>query len=303
MNQVTLLVLAAGMGSRYGGLKQLDAVGPNGETVIDYSVFDAIRAGFSKVVFIIREEFSDDFKSIVGEKFKDKIDVGYAYQSLDSLPTGFELSPTRIKPWGTGHAILSACSQINEPFAVINADDFYGNEAYEKIFEYLSNVAIDSSPAEFCMVGYPLKNTLSEHGSVSRGVCLVDDNCKLLSVNELTKIHELDGVILNNSNNERCAELTGEEIVSMNMWGFSQQIFKQLDYLFVQFLSANSQDIKSEFYIPFAVDDLIKSDSATVQVLSTKGKWFGVTYKEDKEEVEAAICSLISRGDYPSKLI
>ena len=303
MNQVTLLVLAAGMGSRYGGLKQLDAVGPNGETVIDYSVFDAIRAGFSKVVFIIREEFSDDFKSIVSEKFKDKINVGYAYQSLDSLPTGFELSPTRVKPWGTGHAILSACSQINEPFAVINADDFYGKEAYEKIFEYLSNVAIDSSPAEFCMVGYPLKNTLSEHGSVSRGVCLVDDNCKLLSVNELTKIHELDGVILNNSNNERCAELTGEEIVSMNMWGFSQQIFKQLDYLFVQFLSVNSQDIKSEFYIPFAVDDLIKSDSATVQVLSTKGKWFGVTYKEDKEEVEAAICSLISRGDYPSKLI
>ena len=303
MNQVTLLVLAAGMGSRYGGLKQLDAVGPNGETVIDYSVFDAIRAGFSKVVFIIREEFSDDFKSIVGEKFKDKINIGYAYQSLDSLPTGFELSPTRVKPWGTGHAILSACSQINEPFAVINADDFYGKEAYEKIFEYLSNVAIDSSPAEFCMVGYPLKNTLSEHGSVSRGVCLVDDNCKLLSVNELTKIHESDGVILNNSNNERCAELTGEEIVSMNMWGFSQQIFKQLDYLFVQFLTANSQDIKSEFYIPFAVDDLIKSDSATVHVLSTKGKWFGVTYKEDKEEVKAAICSLILRGDYPSKLI
>ncbi|MDA7681944.1 nucleotidyltransferase, partial [Verrucomicrobiales bacterium] len=175
--------------------------------------------------------------------------------------------------------------------------------AYEKIFEYLSNVAIDSSLAEFCMVGYPLKNTLSEHGAVSRGVCSVDDNCKLLSVNELTEIHELDGVILNNSDNEGYAELTGEEIVSMNMWGFSPQIFKQLDYLFEQFLSANTQDIKSEFYIPFAVDDLIKSNSATVEVLSTDGKWFGVTYKEDKEEVEATICFLISKGDYPSKLI
>ena len=303
MNKVTLLVLAAGMGSRYGGLKQMDAVGPNGETVIDYSVFDAIRAGFSKVVFIIREEFSQDFKSIVGEKFKDKIDVSYVYQSLDSLPLGFELSPERVKPWGTGHAILSAKNEINEPFAVINADDFYGKEAYQKIFEFLSDVPIDCSPSEFCMVGYPLKNTLSDNGSVSRGVCLISDNCKLVSVNELTKIYKSDGVILNDSEDDAFSELTGEEIVSMNMWGFSPQIFKQLEYLFVQFLSANKHDIKSEFYIPFAVDDLIKSNSATVEVLSTCSKWFGVTYKDDKDQVEAAICSLISKGEYPSRVI
>ncbi|MEC9042910.1 MAG: sugar phosphate nucleotidyltransferase, partial [Verrucomicrobiota bacterium] len=197
MNSVTLLVLAAGMGSRYGGLKQLDAVGPNGETVIDYSVFDAIRAGFKKVVFIIREDFKKEFQSSIGNKFQSQIEVEYAYQKLEVLPPGYSLPQDREKPWGTGHAILSAKQVVNEPFAVINADDFYGKLAYQKIFQYLSTVSIDSSPSRFCMVGYPLINTLSEFGSVSRGICIVSDQNKLESVNELTCIQKIENEIVN----------------------------------------------------------------------------------------------------------
>ena len=197
MNSVTLLVLAAGMGSRYGGLKQLDAVGPNGETVIDYSVFDAIRAGFKKVVFIIREDFKKEFQYSIGNKFQSQIEVEYAYQKLEVLPPGYSLPQDREKPWGTGHAILSAKQMVNEPFAVINADDFYGKLAYQKIFQYLSTVSIDSSPSRFCMVGYPLINTLSEFGSVSRGICIVSDQNKLESVKELTCIQKIENEIVN----------------------------------------------------------------------------------------------------------
>ena len=302
MNSVTLLVLAAGMGSRYGGLKQLDAVGPNGETVIDYSVFDAIRAGFKKVVFIIREDFKKEFQSSIGNKFQSRIEVEYAYQKLDVLPPGYSLPQDREKPWGTGHAILSAKQVVNEPFAVINADDFYGKLAYQKIFQYLSTVSIDSSPSKFCMVGYPLINTLSEFGSVSRGICIVSDQNKLESVNELTCIQKIENEIVNEDEFQKRQVLSGDEVVSMNMWGFTPQLFSQLEKLFSKFLSENIDNLSSEFYIPFAVDNLIQSNIATVEVLETTEQWFGVTYKEDKSYVQSAVRNLIESGEYPSKI-
>ena len=302
MNSVTLLVLAAGMGSRYGGLKQLDAVGPNGETVIDYSVFDAIRAGFKKVVFIIREDFKKEFQSSIGNKFQSQIEVEYAYQKLEVLPPGYSLPQDREKPWGTGHAILSAKQVVNEPFAVINADDFYGKLAYQKIFQYLSTLSIDSSPSSFCMVGYPLINTLSEFGSVSRGICIVSDQNKLESVNELTCIQKIENEIVNEAEVQKRQVLSGDEVVSMNMWGFTPQLFSQLEKLFSEFLSENIDNFSSEFYIPFAVDKLIQSNIATVEVLETTEQWFGVTYKEDKSYVQSAVCNLIKSGEYPSKI-
>lgn len=301
MNSVTLLVLAAGMGSRYGGLKQLDSVGPNGETVIDYSVFDAIRAGFNKVVFIIREDFKEEFKLSIGEKFQDRIEVEYAFQKLDELPPGYTIPNDRTKPWGTGHAILSAMQTVRDPFAVINADDFYGQLAYQKIYNYLSESPVDALPANYCMVGYPLKNTLSEHGSVSRGICSVSEDDKLNSVRELTHIVKKHSEIFNEVNGEK-ESLTGDEVVSMNMWGFSPQVFIQLERLFSEFLKENLNVLSSEFYIPFAVDNLIQSGTATVEVLETTEKWFGVTYQEDKVQVQKAILSLIQHGDYPSSI-
>ncbi len=301
MNSVTLLVLAAGMGSRYGGLKQLDSVGPNGETVIDYSVFDAIRAGFNKVVFIIREDFKEEFKLSIGEKFQDRIQVEYAFQKLDELPPGYTIPNDRTKPWGTGHAILSAMQTVRDPFAVINADDFYGQLAYQKIYNYLSETPVDALPANYCMVGYPLKNTLSEHGSVSRGICSVSEDDKLNSVRELTHIVKKHSEIFNEVNGEK-ESLTGDEVVSMNMWGFSPQVFIQLERLFSEFLKENLNVLSSEFYIPFAVDNLIQSGTATVEVLETTEKWFGVTYQEDKVQVQRAILSLIQHGDYPSSI-
>ena len=301
MNSVTLLVLAAGMGSRYGGLKQLDSVGPNGETVIDYSVFDAIRAGFNKVVFIIREDFKEEFKLSIGEKFQDRIEVEYAFQKLDELPPGYTIPNDRTKPWGTGHAILSAMQTVRDPFAVINADDFYGQLAYQKIYNYLSETPVDALPANYCMVGYPLKNTLSEHGSVSRGICSVSEDDKLNSVRELTHIVKKHSEIFNEVNGEK-ESLTGDEVVSMNMWGFSPQVFIQLERLFSEFLKENLNVLSSEFYIPFAVDNLIQSGTATVEVLETTEKWFGVTYQEDNVQVQKAILSLIQHGDYPSSI-
>ncbi|MGB1759521.1 MAG: nucleotidyltransferase family protein [Verrucomicrobiales bacterium] len=301
MNSVTLLVLAAGMGSRYGGLKQLDSVGPNGETVIDYSVFDAIRAGFNKVVFIIREDFKEEFKLSIGEKFQDRIEVEYAFQKLDELPPGYTIPNDRTKPWGTGHAILSAMQTVRDPFAVINADDFYGQLAYQKIYNYLSETPVDALPANYCMVGYPLKNTLSEHGSVSRGICSVSEDDKLNSVRELTHIVKKHSEIFNEVNGEK-ESLTGDEVVSMNMWGFSPQVFIQLERLFSEFLKENLNVLSSEFYIPFAVDNLIQSGTATVEVLETTEKWFGVTYQDDKVQVQKAILSLIQHGDYPSSI-
>lgn len=299
MNQVTLLVLAAGMGSRYGGLKQLDPVGPNGETVIDYSVFDAIRAGFTKVVFVIREEFSEEFKRSVGSRFVDKIGVEYAYQNINELPDGFNVPEERIKPWGTGHAILAASGVVNEPFAVINADDFYGRDAYARICNYLTKVGDNNGQKIYCMVGYSLRNTLSENGSVSRGVCSINASGQLESVKELTKIAKTESGPVNMSEDGDSELLDGSEIVSMNMWGFTPDIFIHLEELFTNFLEQNLEDLTSEFYIPFAVDSMIKARNASVEVLQTSSNWFGVTYQEDKNFVQESIQSLIQSGEYP----
>ena len=303
MNQVTLLVLAAGMGSRYGGLKQLDPVGPNGETVIDYSVFDAIRAGFSKVVFVIREDFSKEFRARVGNRFVDKIVVEYAYQDINELPTGFNVPEGRIKPWGTGHAILAASKVVNEPFAVINADDFYGKDAYARICNYLAEVVDKYEGSAYSMVGYPLQNTLSENGSVSRGLCTINSLGQLESVKELTKIVKTEDGPVNMSEDGETAILDGEAIVSMNMWGFTPDVFDHLDKMFKDFLEKNLSESGSEFYIPFAVDSLISEKKASVDVLKTTSNWFGVTYQEDKDYVQKSIQSLIRSGEYPSSLV
>jgi len=302
MNQVTLLVLAAGMGSRYGGLKQLDPVGPNGETVIDYSVFDAIRAGFTKVVFVIREEFSEEFRTIVGDRFADKIVVEYAYQDINELPDGFKVPEGRMKPWGTGHAILAASEVVNEPFAVINADDFYGKDAYVRIFNYLTEAGDKDEKATYCMVGYPLQNTLSENGSVSRGICSISDSGQLESVKELTKIVKTEDGPVNLGEDGGSVILDGTVIVSMNMWGFNPDIFSHLERMFINFLEQNLGDLTSEFYIPFAVDSMITDKNVLVDVLPTTSNWFGVTYQEDKDFVQESICSLIQSGEYPLAL-
>ncbi len=302
MAKPTLLVLAAGMGSRYGGLKQMDPMGPGGETVMDYSVFDALRAGFGKVVFVIRRDFEEAFREGVGARFADQIEVGYAYQQLDALPAGFSVPEGREKPWGTGHAILAAKDAIDTPFAVINADDFYGRDAYAKIGAFLSAVEVGATPAPFSMVGYPLRNTLSEHGTVSRGVCETDEAGLLLGVRELTKIEKTEAGARNLADDGGEEILTGDEIVSMNLWGFTPAVFGHLERLFVAFLEAEGGEQKSEFYIPFAVDELVREGAATVTVLESASSWFGVTYREDRDHVVQSIAELIAAGEYPERL-
>lgn len=294
----TLLVLAAGMGSRYGGLKQIEPIGPDGQVIIEYSVFDAIRAGFGKVVFVIRKEFEEAFKTQLACKFDSEIKVEYVFQELDTLPDGFELPADRVKPWGTGHAILMAKDVINEPFAAINADDFYGASGFKSIAEYLSN----GSQNNYAMVGYALNNTLSEYGYVSRGVCQCDKEQMLDDIVERTQIVKTDGgaVFTNDDGNE--IKLTGKEIVSMNFWGFKEMIFEQLETQFVDFLKLRGNELKSEFFIPTVVDNLIKSGQVDVKVLKSEDSWFGVTYQQDKDFVKASIAKLIDSGTYPKKL-
>ncbi len=299
---ITLLVLAAGMGSRYGGLKQLDQVGPSGESIIDYSVFDAIRAGFTKIVFVIRKDIEDAFKEHVGSRYSDKIKVDYAFQQLDNLPNCFTVPEGRTKPWGTGQALLAAKDTINEPFAVINADDFYGKDAFKFTANLLKQTK-DTTVADFCMCGFDLNKTLSDFGSVSRGICSIDNTGFLTDVTELTKIEKkADGSIVNTADGEAISELKGNEVVSMNMWGFTPIIFAHLEMMFGAFLTDQGQAMKSEFFLPFAVDELIKSDKATVKVLNSHDSWFGITYSEDKEIVVDNINKLISNGIYPEKL-
>ena len=300
-NQVkpTLLVLAAGMGSRYGGLKQIDPVGPNGETIIEYSLYDAISAGFAKIVFVIRKSFQEAFKNMIGDKLDCKAEVKYVYQELDACLGNFELPGCRQKPWGTGHAILVAADVINEPFAVINADDFYGGNSYKVIARYLSE---PSEKNDYCMVGYTLNNTLSEHGSVSRGVCRCNDNMKLQKIVEHTRIHKVNNKIVCLDNKDGEKTLTGSEVVSMNLWGFRPSIFDHLKSLFAEFLVEKGTADKSEFYIPFAVDSLINDNLSSVKVLTSKANWFGVTFPEDKPAVVAKIKELVDSGNYPSKL-
>lgn len=295
----TLLILAAGMGSRYGGLKQVEPVGPNGETILEYSVFDAIRAGFGKVVFVIRESFADDFKARFEPKLAGKIDIEYVFQEINKLPEGFELPEGREKPWGTGHAVLMAKDVINEPFAAINADDFYGAEAYQVIAEFLKNL---TDPKKYAMVGYQLNNTLSEFGSVSRGICVTDHENQLTKITETHKIRQEGNRILCESDENATIELTGNEKVSMNFWGFHPSLFGHIENQFIDFLANNIHLPKSEFYIPFVVFETILKGQASVEVLTADSPWFGVTYKEDKPFVIEQIQKLTNEGVYPDKL-
>ena len=293
MKNMTLLVMAAGMGSRYGGLKQLDAVGPNGETIIDFSVYDAIRAGYNKVVFIIREDFEQQFKQKISNKYKDKIDVEIVYQDLNDLPSSFRCPNERFKPWGTGHAILAARNAISEPFVAINGDDFYGKESFKVISNYYSSVN-----SGFAMAAFQLDKTLSENGSVSRGICEQNSN-------ELVTVVETHDIKKNSAGNIECdrdISLLGSELVSMNMWGFTPTLFDHLEKMFNDFLMGNISDLKSEFLIPSVINDLIEKNIEKVQVLETQSTWFGVTYAEDKPFVENQIKELIQEGEYPVSL-
>ncbi|OGV52514.1 MAG: nucleotidyltransferase [Lentisphaerae bacterium GWF2_44_16] len=297
----TLLVLAAGIGSRYGGLKQIDPVGPSGEIIIDYSIYDAIRAGFDRAVFVIRKDIEETFKEVIGSRYQGKIKIDYAYQELDKLPPGFSVPADRKKPWGTGHAILMCKDIIDTPFAVINGDDFYGKSGFKVLADYLSSVQ-DGERAEYSMAGFVLRNTLSEFGTVARGVCYSNDSGFLESVEELTKIEKLPDGARNINEDGTFRKLSGNEIASMNMWGFTTSIFKHLETQFPEFLTANAANLKSEFFIPSVVNRLLKEDKANVKVLRSTDSWFGITYKEDKPEVIKSINSLIENKIYPAKL-
>ncbi|MCL1867896.1 MAG: sugar phosphate nucleotidyltransferase [Paludibacter sp.] len=300
MKKLVLLVLAAGMGSRYGGLKQLDGLGPNGETIMDYSIFDAIRAGFGKVVFVIRESFEAEFRQKVADKYVGLIDVDIVFQEVAKVPAGYAYDPKREKPWGTNHAVLMGRDVINSQFAVINADDFYGKESYEILAKFLQSV--ENKKNNYCMVGYRVGNTLSESGTVSRGVCVVDSDGYLQNIVERTKIESKSGTIVYLDENGTEETIEPETPVSMNMWGFTPDYFDYSLEFFKEFLNREGNNIKSEFYIPFAVNKLITDKTAQCRVLDTSAKWFGVTYPEDRSQVVLKINELIKQGIYPEKL-
>ncbi len=301
MSDTSLVIMAAGMGSRYGGIKQLEPVGPSGEIIMDYSVYDAIQAGFNKVVFIIRRDLEKDFKEIIGNRIEKHIKVEYVFQELEALPEGFHKPEERTKPWGTGQAVLCCKNVVKEPFAVINADDYYGKEGFRKIYEYL-NSGIDAK-GSYCMAGFILGNTLSENGAVTRGVCKVSEDGKLIDIAETSGI-------VPKGDHAAAKDSTGAEIridlnsaVSMNMWGFGPTLFDELQTGFIEFLSKLPEnELKKEYLLPEMVGDLVKKNRASVQVLKTSDRWFGVTYKEDKAVVVSSIRALVDRGVYPIKL-
>ncbi len=293
----TLLVLAAGMGSRYGGLKQLDGIGPHGETIMDYSIHDAIEAGFGRIVFVIRKDFEQDFNDRIISKYRDHVPAVTVFQDINDLPEGFSAPEGRVKPWGTGHAILAARKVINEPFAVINADDFYGKDSFRVIAGYLS-----ATTDSYSMVGFPVINTLSESGSVSRGVCTVDSQNKLTAIVECHGIKNSAQGISYNDESGTIHVLNPATPVSMNLWGFQADFMKYASDEFVKFLSLHGSEAKSEFYIPTVVDRLIHSGKKTVDVLSTDSRWFGVTFPEDREHVAKAFAGLHDSGVYPERL-
>ncbi|GAB3912491.1 nucleotidyltransferase family protein [Mucilaginibacter boryungensis] len=294
----TLLILAAGMASRYGSMKQVDGFGPNGETIIDYSIYDAIKAGFGKVSFIIREEFLDSFKAIFEPKLKGRVETDYVFQSYDLKPFGIDKTIERAKPWGTAHAVLAARNQVHEPFCVINADDYYGYDAFEKMAKFLTSEVRDD---HYSLVGYQIGNTLSEYGSVSRGVCDIDDKGNMVGVTERTEVYFKDGgIVYKDANGE--SPLPEDTRVSMNFWGFTPAVFKQSEEMFKRFVAANENNPKAEFFIPLVADELIKTGTADFKVIPTASKWFGVTYKEDKPIVQQSISNLVANGTYPSNL-
>ena len=296
----TLVVMAAGVGSRYGGLKQIEPIGPSGEIIIDYSVFDAKRAGFGKVVFIIRKDIEQDFKTVIGSHLEGHIQIEYAFQELDKLPPGFATPPDRTKPWGTGHAILCSRELVHEPFAVINADDFYGRSAYATIHDYLVN--LKPSDTTYTMVGYAIRNTLSPHGSVTRGLCQTNAEGMLESVVERFKVERTQDGARFQDETGTWHNLTGDEIASMNLFGFTPAIFDQLASAFPDFLKTAQGNLKAEFLLPALVDSFIKAEQCRLKVLTTQEQWFGVTYKDDKPEVQSNIRRLVDAGVYPKKL-
>jgi hypothetical protein len=300
--QPTLVILAAGMGSRYGGLKQVDPVGPSGETIMDYSVFDAVRASFNRVVFVIRKDFEDVFRTQIGAKYAGAVAVDYAFQDVTDLPAGFAVPAERAKPWGTAHAIRAARHAVLGPFAAINADDFYGREAFERLSAFLMRPQTSVSRPRFAMVGYRLDQTLSENGSVARGVCEVGPTGLLAHVTEMTKIVRVPGGAENREDAAHPVALTGSERVSMNLWGFTPGLFDALERRFPVWLRANAQNPKAEWYIPFVVDAMVGEGQAEVEVLPTESAWFGVTYREDKPLVVAAIRKRVDAGEYPARL-
>lgn len=297
----TLFVLAAGMGSRYGGLKQLDGLGPNGETIMDYSIFDAIRGGFGKIVFVIRKDFEEDFRKKIISKYENHIPVEVVFQSIDKLPEGFTCPAERVKPWGTNHAVLMGKEVIREPFAVINADDFYGRDSFAVIGKFLSELP-DGAKNTYCMVGFRVGNTLSESGTVARGICSTDENRHLTTVVERTEIMRINGVVSYKDENGEWVGIEDNTPVSMNMWGFTPDYFNYSEEYFIDFLKENIDKPKAEYYIPLMVNKLINDGTATVEVLDTTSRWFGVTYAADRQGVVDKLQALADSGEYPSKL-
>jgi choline kinase len=294
-----LVVMAAGMGSRYGGLKQIDPVGPNGEIIIDYSVYDALRAGFGSVVFVIKREIEEAFREKIGKSIEHLVDVQYAFQELDDLPAGFVVPPGRVKPWGTAHAVLTARNHIEGPFAVINGDDFYGRQSFEAIADFLSSPEMTAN--RFAMVGYPIENTVTEHGYVARGICQLDDEDNLVSIVERLRVAHNEGEIFYHEN-ESQTPISKDALASMNLWGFSERFMQDLEAGLPSFLH-NAKNLETaEYLLPSVVHDLLRANEVTVRVLRTSDRWFGVTYKEDKPFVKDAIARLVTEGQYPEQL-
>jgi NDP-sugar pyrophosphorylase family protein len=297
----SLVILAAGMGSRYGSLKQVDRFGPSGETIVEYSIYDALRAGFGKIVMVVRKEFVNDFKDLILRNAMTKTEIDFAFQELENVPDGLSVPNDRAKPWGTGHALLVARKNISTPFAVINADDFYGAASYKVMADFLIQ-SREESIEPYCIVGYTLENTLSESGHVSRGVCMTDENGFLKSISEHKKIFRRDNAIISQLDETHTTEFTGKEIVSMNLMGFTPSLFYHLDTQFRTFIQDNIDNLSAEFYLPAVINNVVKEGKARVKVLQTTEKWFGVTYKEDRPMVINSLIKLLEAGVYPVNL-
>lgn len=305
MKKPVLVVMAAGMGSRYGGLKQIDPIDREGHIIIDFSIYDAVRAGFEKVVFIIKKENEADFRAAIGDRLSRQIEVAYVFQDLHNLPEGYEVPEDRVKPWGTGHAVLSCMEEIDGPFAVINADDYYGKHAFQMAYDFLAGTEDTEETYQYMMVGYKLENTLTDNGHVARGVCVTDEDGHLVKINERTHIEKKDGgAAYTEDDGATWVAIPEGSTVSMNMWGFSVSILQELKNRFAKFLDENVEKnpLKCEYFLPFVVDELLNEKRATVKVLKSMDKWYGVTYKEDKPVVMEAIQSLKDQGLYPQKL-
>ncbi len=305
MKQPVLVVMAAGMGSRYGGLKQIDPIDEYGNIIMDFSIYDAIRAGFRKVVFIIKKENEESFRAAIGDRIAKQIETAYVFQDLNNIPEGFAVPQDRVKPWGTGHAVLSCIGTVDGPFAVINADDYYGSKAFKLAYDFLANAKEDDKQYQYMMVGYQLEKTLTENGHVARGVCVTDEDSHLVKINERTRIEKRgDETAYTEDDGATWTVIPQGSTVSMNMWGFSESILEELHARFRAFLEENLEKnpLKCEYFLPFVVDELLNEGRATVKVLKTDDRWYGVTYKEDKPQVVAAIRALKDQGLYPQKL-